>query len=268
MGNTIRSISFDAKKKQREKSKDKFQSSKSAEKQFYRALRKVARKSGHIVDIHAVGATLRNEREMMAMLERYSKTIEPWARRQAEKMLEKVSRANKRDFKNQSEKMGRLLKEGVGLGDSADVAMALLHSQVGLIQSIPLEAGIRAQEIAAKNFLEGKRAIPDPSVIKQLESEMGMSTEVATNRAKLIARTETARANASFVQARAEAVESEGYIWRTTMDGAERDSHAKMNGKYVAYDKPPTLKDGTVGHAGTFPNCRCWQDPVLPPDVE
>ncbi len=91
-----------------------------------------------------------------------------------------------------------------------------------------------------------------------------MTAEVAVNRAKLIARTETARANSSFVQARAAAIGAKGYIWRTTMDGAERESHAEMNGEYVEYAHPPILTDGTTGHAGTFPNCRCYQDPVLP----
>lgn len=97
---------------------------------------------------------------------------------------------------------------------------------------------------------------------------MERSTQVAVNRAKLIARTETARANAAFVQVRASSVGAKGYIWRTTMDGAERESHAEMNGEFVSYDSVPTLSDGTRGHAGTFPNCRCWQDPVLPEDLD
>jgi uncharacterized protein with gpF-like domain len=42
-----------------------------------------------------------------------------------------------------------------------------------------------------------------------------------------------------------------------------------MNGKFVYYDKPPTLSDGTTTHAGEIYNCRCYKDPVLPePDVE
>jgi hypothetical protein len=28
----------------------------------------------------------------------------------------------------------------------------------------------------------------------------------------------------------------------------------------VSYDREPELSDGTSGHAGTFPNCRCFQD--------
>lgn len=264
MAKTIRSLSFDARKSARQTDKDKFQASNNAEREFYRALRKVARKSGHIVDIHAEGASLKNEAQMMKALENYSKMITPWARRQAEKMLEKVNRSNQRAYNNQSKLVGKALKLGVAQKDVGKAAMALLNEQVVLIQSIPLEAGLRAQKIAADNYLYGLRAVPDPSVVAQLKDEMGMSTEVAVNRAKLIARTETARANASFVQARASAVGVTKYIWRTTMDGAERKSHAEMNGELVEYAHPPILSDGTTGHAGTFPNCRCWQDPVLP----
>lgn len=268
MGKTIRSISFDAKKIERAKKKDKFQSSKSAEKEFYRALKRVAQKSGHLIDIHADGAELKNERQLLESLERYSKQLEPWARRRAEKMLAQVSKSNKRSYERESKTVGKELRNGKAMKNDFKVSMALLNEQVALIQSIPLEAGMRAQKIAAENFLNGRRAVPDPEIISNLRSQMGMSTEVAINRAKLIARTETARANASFVQARAAAIGSEGYIWRTTMDGAERDSHARMNGKYFRYDSPPHLSDGTTGHAGTFPNCRCWQDPVLPETVE
>lgn len=291
VGRTIRSLSFDARKAKREQSKSKFKASSNAEREFYRALKKVAQNSGHILEAYTEGASITDMKKMTKALEDYSKQIEPWATRQAMKLLEQVSRSNRRAYQKNSKAMGRALREGVARDDVGDVAMALLHEQVGLIKSIPLEVGFRAQRIAAENFLRGSRAHVDPAIVqrflqerrsniamhnyfarlsgeKELKEEMERSTEVAVNRAKLIARTETARANSAFVQARAAAVGAKGYIWRTTMDGAEREAHAKMNGQYVEYTKPPRLSDGTVGHAGTFPNCRCWQDPVLPDDVE
>lgn len=265
MGKTVKTYSFDAKKERRARQKNKFKTSTTAERQFYKQLKKVARASGHIVERHADGAHLKGEAEMMRALEGYSRQITPWATRQASKMLETVAKSNKRAYRNQGLKMNQhlvaLTEENVG-----KTAIALLNEQVELIKSIPLEAGLRAQRIAQENFLNGTRAAADPETVARLQEEMGMSTEVAVNRAKLIARTETARANASFVQARAAAIGAKGYIWRTTMDGAERESHAEMNGKFVEYSRPPKLSDGTRGHAGTFPNCRCYQDPVLPED--
>lgn len=266
MAKTIKSISFDARKEKRAKSKSKFKASTAAEKEFYRSLKKVAQATGHIIDRHTDGAMVIDPRAMTKALQDYSEKIGPWATKQSAKLLEKVSKSNKRAYKNQSQAMGQILRNELAETHEFGVGMALLNEQVELIKSIPIEAGLRAQRIAAENFFNGTRATPDAEVVAQLQEEMGMSTQVAVNRAKLIARTETARANAAFVQSRAISVGVQGYIWRTTMDGAERHAHAQMDGKYVAYDKPPRLSDGTVGHAGTFPNCRCWQDPVLPED--
>lgn len=291
VGKTIRSLSFDAKKAARESKKSKFKASSAAERDFYRALKRVAQMSGSIVDAHTEGADITSLKKMTKALEDYSKQIEPWARRQSAKMLEAVSRSNIRAYKRDSKAIGKALEAGVGQGETGRVAVALMNEQVALIKSLPIEAGLRAQRIAAENFLKGNRAQVDPETVErflrerrqdiefhnmfarasgtaEFKEEMERSTEVAVNRAKLIARTETARANSSFVQARAQSVGSTHYIWRTTMDGAERESHAKMNGKTIAYANPPRLSDGTTGHAGTFPNCRCWQDPVLPDDVE
>lgn len=267
VGKTIRSLSFDERKKTRDAKKAKFKASTAAEAEFYRALKKVAHNSGHIVDAHTEGASITDLKKMTKALESYAEQLGPWAARQSAKLLERVSKSNTRAYRNDSRAMAKALNSGVAKSYTGRVAAALLNEQVELIKSIPIEAGLRAQRIATENFLHGARAVPDQSVVDQLKEEMGMSTEVAVNRAKLIARTETARANASFVQARAESVGTRGYIWRTSMDGAERKSHRAMNGKYVDYNKPPTLIDGTTGHAGTFPNCRCFQDPVLP-DLE
>lgn len=284
---TIKGFSFDAKKADREKTKNKYKASNSAERDFFRSLKEVAKQSGHIIDAYTTGADITNLKKMTKALEDYSELITPWARRQSAKLLEAVSKSNLRAYKNQSKAIGKALELGVAKQETGAVAISLLNEQVALIKSLPIEAGLRAQRIAAENYLKGTRAQVDPELVErflqerrtsiemqnlfaqhagteEFKEEMERSTEIAVNRAKLIARTETARANSAFVQARAKSVGSVGYIWRTTMDGAERESHAKMNGKYVEYSSPPRLTDGTQGHAGTFPNCRCWQDVVLP----
>ncbi len=292
MSRTIRSLTFDARKVEREKKKNKFKASSAAENEFYRALKRVAEQSGHIVDAYTSGAQIKDLQKMTKALDDYSERLTPWARRQSEKLLDTVSKSNIRAYQKQSKSMGKLLRTEQRLHfGMAATSEALANEQVALIKSLPVEAGLRAQKIAAENFLKGTRAQVDPETVEkflrerrnsiemfnlfaqqagseQFVEEMERSTEVAVNRAKLIARTETARANAAFVQTRASAVGSRGYIWRTTMDGAERHSHAEMNGKYVEYDSPPRLSDGTRGHAGAFPNCRCWQDVVLPDDLD
>lgn len=257
----IKSITLDAISKG-----SKFKPSSNAEREFYRSLKKVAQNAGHIVESHAEGANLRDQKKMQKALDDYAKLIEPWATVQATKLLENVQKSNRRAYERHSKIMNKMMKENVAKSKTGQAALALLNEQVVLITSIPREAGLRAQKIAYDNFINGSRAEPDPQIVRQLKIDMDMSTKAAVNRAKLIARTETAKANQAFVQVRAEAIGVNRYIWRTTMDGAERDSHAEMNGREVEWDNPPVLSDGTQGHAGTFPNCRCWQDPVLPDD--
>lgn len=254
----IRSLSFDAKVV-----KGKFKPSSAAERDFYRQLKKVALASGHIVDAHVEGATIRNALSMHRALEAYSELLGPWAAKQAAKLLDKVSRSNKLAYQKNSKSIAVALKLNVAESNVGQISRALMNEQVALIKSIPLEAGLRAQKIALEAALKGNRAAPNSDTVEELKKQLGLSTEVAVSRAQLIAVTETARANASINQARAEAVGARGYIWRATMDEATRDSHRKMNGKYVEYSNPPKLSDGTVGHAGTFPRCRCFGDPVF-----
>lgn len=239
-----------------------FKANQAAENEFARALKKVARHSGHIVEAHVHGATIHGEREMLDALHAYSKLIDPWARRQSAKLLERVAKSNKTAYqkaanaklqKKNATEIKLLLNDNVTKSAVGDVAAILMQEQVELIKSIPMDAGLRAQKLAMKALLEGARA---DEVAKELKD----STGVSESKAALIARTETARANASLTEARASSVGATWYIWRTTMDGAEREAHAKMNGKPVEYSKPPKLDDGTTGHAGTFPNCRCYQD--------
>lgn len=44
---------------------------------------------------------------------------------------------------------------------------------------------------------------------------------------------------------------------------AARPSHRAMEGRFVSWDSPPRL-DGMTGHAGEFPYCRCYPEPVIP----
>jgi SPP1 gp7 family putative phage head morphogenesis protein len=248
--------------------KGKFDPSKAAEKEFYRQLKKVAQASGHIVERHAVGAKIENDRAMMEELAKYSQKLGPWAARQSAKMLEMVSKSNKRAYQNKSKAIGIGLDLNFVERQVGAVAIALMNEQVELIKSIPLEAGYRAQKIAFEAALEGTRAQANSDTIKQLEEEMGFSTKAAISRAMLIARTETARANASINQSRAMAVGSGQYRWHNSGDGAVRHSHKfykgkRLQGMIFSWDDPPTLDDGMKGHPGTFPNCRCFAEPIF-----
>jgi SPP1 gp7 family putative phage head morphogenesis protein len=245
-----------------------FKPSSAAEREFYRQLKKVAQASAHIVERHAVGASLEDQQEMQRELERYSRKIGPWATRQAQRMLLSVQKSNKRAYAEKSKSIGRLMTTGLEDAHTGMVAASLLFEQVELIKSIPLESGLRAQEIAYKVALAGNRAAPDEEVIRELEQEMGFTEERAINRATLIARTETARATAYINQSRAQAVGSRQYRWHNSGDAAVRPSHRTYRGKRLqgmifSWEDPPTLDDGMTGHPGTFPNCRCFAEPIF-----
>jgi SPP1 gp7 family putative phage head morphogenesis protein len=260
----MRSLTFDAKKTL----KGKFKPSAAAEQEFYRQLRKVAAASGHIVERHVSGTQLVDERRMQRALKDYADAIGPWATRQAAKLLEQVEKSNKRAYTAKSKAIGVALQLGAAEDPVFDVARALLNEQVALIQSIPIEAGLRAQKIAYEAVLAGTRAEANEDTINELKEQLGLSTEVATSRAYTISRTETARANAAINQSRAQAVGSGQYRWHNSGDESVRHSHKfykgkRLQGQIFSWDSPPTLEDGMTGHPGSFPNCRCFAEPIF-----
>lgn len=230
-----------------------------------RQLRRVGRYAGELVEMHLnwreltvkgeQGPPVLHSSELQKAAEAYSKSLGPWARVQAAKMLEKISAANKRAMRANARAIGQGTRLIVDSAVGAEAAK-LMEEQVDLIKSIPLKAAERAQKLALEAVFNGKRA---DYVVERLKKSKG----VAEADAILIARTEVARANSILTQARATAVGSTHYIWRTSKDSAVRHSHREMEGKVIAWDSPPTLSDGTTGHAGTFPNCRCYPEPVF-----
>lgn len=243
---------FDAKR-------SKYEPSRAVEREFARALKRIARASGAIVESHVSGSKLTDAPAMKKALEAYSRALTPWAKNQASKLVGTILKKLNTDkgYREHARKLGRVLSDELFHSETGVVTHALVNEQVELIRSIPLKAGERAQELALEALAGGRRA-------DEIASELMKTTEVTESRAKLIARTETARANTYLNLARATSVGSTHYRWITSGDAAVRESHKKMNGKVFAWNDPPTLDDGMTGHPGTFPNCRCYAEPILP----
>lgn len=251
----FKSFAFDAKKKP----KSKMAPSNAAEAKFRKSLKKIAQASGHIVERHVDGAKIVDEAAMTKALHEYSAAITPWAKKQAKKLyLDTLKRINSdKAYREHSKRIGKLLSDEMFEREIDVKTKEMFLEQVGLIKSIPIEAGERAQALALEAVAGGRRA-------EEVALELMNTTDVTESRAKLIARTETARTNTALNKARAESVGSTQYIWRTSQDAAVRDSHKKMNGKVFDWNDPPTLEDGMTGHPGTFPNCRCYPEAILP----
>jgi SPP1 gp7 family putative phage head morphogenesis protein len=154
--------------------------------------------------------------------------------------------------------MGRGLREllnSPGVGAAVSQAIEI---NTAFIQSIPWEAADKLADIIKDGLISGERA-------DAIAARLQKISDVSASKARTIARTEVSKASTALTEARAGAIGSPGYIWRTARDGDVRDSHRRMEGQYVPWNKRPVL-DGMIGHAGEFPNDRCYPEPVIPND--
>ena len=79
------------------------------------------------------------------------------------------------------------------------------------------------------------------------------------NRARLIARDQTAKFNDSLSQLRMLNAGIEEYEWLTARDDRVRRTHKANDGKTFRNDTPPPI----TGHPGHDVNCRCIRQPVI-----
>jgi SPP1 gp7 family putative phage head morphogenesis protein len=230
-----------------------------AEKRYARQLRKVAKHSGAITTTYTDPETglIANSAAYGEAMLAYSQILEPWATRIANEMLAGVNTANLRGWRSLSTRIGRELRREYLTTTAGARARALHADQVTLIKSIPQDAAKRAQKLTQEAMLGGRR--PDEAAAMIAES-----SDVSASQATLIARTETAKANATFTAARASDIGSTHYIWRTMQDEAVRPSHADMEDGVYAFDDPPYV-DGEGNHGpGEIYNCRCYAEPIIP----
>ena len=241
---------------QRREARERFAQAQRLEAEYMRALRHLTRQIDHIVKGMAPGGVVKNSIELQNVLRQYSKTIEPWARAVAEKMIRKVMRKNETSWAKLGSDIGRALRKELNAAPTGNFLKEYLETQVHLITSLPIDAAERVHNLTLESMLTGERA-------KQVAAEILKTGSVVESRAMLIARTEIARTAAGITMARAKQVGSTHYIWRTSTDGSVRESHKKMNGAVIPWDTEPLLIDGTRCHAGMIYNCRCWPEPIL-----
>lgn len=240
-------------------SKAEFNKTRAAEERYARGLRKVA---GHVGEL----ARMFDPRSMeqVAALEKalndYAELIEPWAETHAARMLADVTRRDEAVWAALSRDMSRSLREEIQSAPTGLFFRGMMQENVKLIKSLPREAAERVHHFVIEGLNNARRW-------EDVRDEIMRSGHVCKSRANLIARTETARASSGLVMARAVHVGSSGYIWQTARDNTVRESHRKMQGKFVKWSDPPVL-DGLQGHAGQLPNCRCFPEPVIPEELQ
>jgi SPP1 gp7 family putative phage head morphogenesis protein len=115
-------------------------------------------------------------------------------------------------------------------------------ANVALIESIPAEYLARVRGAVTQAFSRGLRH-------EALAEEIQRIGEVTKRRAKLIARDQLSKLNASFNQVRQTSVGIKQYRWSGALDKRERPSHRAMEGTLQRWDSPP-LVDGEHVHPG------------------
>ena len=229
-----------------------------AERDFHRSMKGVAEHVGALIEgfppgDYSILPTLTQ------ILRAYADALTPWAKSVSSRMLAEVNGRDKDAWRSLGKAISQQLHKDIANAPVGGRMRELLGEQVTLIRSLPIEAAQRVHDLTLKGLEDSTRAA-------EFRKEILASGEVTGSRATLIARTEVSRTAAILSQARAEYVGSEGYIWETSEDGDVRPSHREMQGKFVRWDSPPTL-DKMTGHAGCFPNCRCWARAVLPTNL-
>jgi len=121
-----------------------------------------------------------------------------------------------------------------------------------LIKSLPEEELNRVSGAIERGLQQGERFT---DIAKTIQKSFG----ITHRRAKLIARDQTTKLNASLTRLRQQEVGVEEYIWQTAGDERVRPTHRHNDGKKFRWDKPPSI----TGHPGNDVNCRCIARPVL-----
>jgi SPP1 gp7 family putative phage head morphogenesis protein len=243
------------------RAKERFAVASRMEAEYLRILRQLTRQIDSIVKgMVQKGKPITNTFELQRALRNYAKTIEPWARAVATKMVERIARKNEAAWIQMGGDLSKSLRKELNDAPIGDALRAFLNEQVVLITSLPLDAAERVHKLTQEALISSDRA-------KTIADDILETGKVSQSRATLIARTEVARTASGLTMVRAKHVGSTHYIWRTSKDGSVRESHAKMDGHIIPWDTAPMLSDGTQTHAGMIYNCRCYAEPILP-DIE
>jgi len=233
----------------------KFRKSSSITMEYLSGLRGIAREVGRIAstyDPHLSDSAAR----IRATLRHYSEILLPWAQVNARKVALALNHQDRKTWAKAAKEMSVALKEELDTAPVGTELQRFLSDNVQLITSLPLDAADRVHALTMRGLTSGERQ-------EFIKEEILRTGEVTKSRAETIARTETSRTANALVQIRSQEIGVTHYVWRTAKDADVRPSHKRMEGRVVAFDKPPTL-DGMTGHAGMFPNCRCYIEPIVP----
>jgi len=200
-----------------------------------------------------------------AMKDEVHRLFEQWRdrfEREAPKMADSFVRGQ---FSSTSAAMRMALREaGWSIEFTMTPAMrdafeASLAENVGLIKSIPAQYLQEVEGIVMRNYAAGRD-------LKSMAADIRARYQVAANRAVLISRDQSNKANAVVLRARQAELGIVESQWLHSHAGkTPRPTHVAMNGKRYLISKG--MWDSAVGkwvYPGEEINCRCVGRSVLP----
>ena len=190
--------------------------------------------------------------------------VNDYAKSVASGFMSRINRNNDTSTrKNLKNSVGVDLQSQIRHEDINDYLDVAIRNNVALIKSIKTDYMKDIGDVLRKNVLDGGRST---DLITQIKKR-GQVTE---NKAKFIARDQTARANADLTELRSKALGSTTYTWSGSMDERERTTHKAMEGKLCKWSDPTVYSDdngqtwkkrSAIGavelHPGKDYNCRC-----------
>jgi len=190
---------------------------------------------------------------LLALMSKYNQ-IDILAGVWASEFVSGVNRSNSdRFYKSVKGAIGIDLNDVVARENLGPILEASTIENVKLIKTIDQRYFSQLQSIVYGNVIQGTRANSMISEIRALGAK-------SDNWAKVIARDQTSKLNASLSAERATAIGAAEYIWRTSEDGDRvRETHRRNNKKKFRYDTPPPI----TGHPGNDIQCRCLAQPII-----
>lgn len=126
-----------------------------------------------------------------------------------------------------------------------------VKNNVNLIRNIPTEYFNKVENIVL-------REVPKGTLAKDIAEKIKSTYDMPQNKAKLIARDQTAKLNGSLNQLRQKEAGVEKFEWSAVMDNRTRPEHEHLNGKIFYWNDPPA-----EGYPSEPINCRCVAIPII-----
>ena len=224
---------------------------------YERDLKRISVKVGDLIS----SMRIRNKDDLQRLIDKlsgYSAKVEKWSGKVAENMVDKLNSANLRDWHKHSQKLSKSLRQDVKNKQVAGIIDNLMREQKFWICSLPGDAADKIQSYMTEATIRGDRW---ETLVDKILKIPGMNYR----RAKLIARTEGAKAASILTQARAQSIGCTHFIWRAVLDNRTRPSHRAMNGHVCEYARPPIVEGLPLIPGQTY-NCRCHAEPIINED--